>query len=206
MCNAIHLVEPLEAHELTISHEAKPDRKDSADSEYKSAISRLYSIIEGWSFDLARIDQNTMEDEALNNSKTHRNGSLAQKCVNHLRHSASTYPSLLELLNRPDTCCSSVIDRHVLHVERHRLVALGKKRILDAIGQQYPWLKAECDRQKYREGVEEQPGEYVVPFHPFKGAKLKELDSDYLVRLLGQSWVRRSLRCRIERHLAERNV
>ena len=98
------------------------------------------------------------------------------------------------------------MERHVLHVERRCCVAKIKRRVLDEIATTYPYLRDECVRLKQRDGLEDDPGEFVLPFGPFKGAALGNLETDYLLRLLGQSFVRKSLRSRVERHLAQRDL
>lgn len=70
----------------------------------------------------------------------------------------------------------------------------------------YPWLRNDCGRQKVRDGVEDDLSEFVLPFGPWKGNKLSDIDTDYLIRLLGQTFIQRSYRTRIERHLAERQA
>lgn len=70
----------------------------------------------------------------------------------------------------------------------------------------YPYLRDQCVRLKQRDGLEDDPGEFVLPFGPFKGTALGNVETDYLLRLLGQSFVRKSLRNRIERHLAQRDA
>jgi hypothetical protein len=156
---------------------------------------------------LLGFDRAVLEDQAERATPRHCAGqSIEQKCVNYLRHHGSVYDDLIRKLNRPSERFSSPVERHLLHVERRRCVAAVKKRILDEIAEKYPWLQAECVRQKDRDGVEDEPGEYVLPFGPFKGQPLRTIEADYLIRLLGQSFVRKQMRTRIERHLAERQA
>jgi hypothetical protein len=91
-----------------------------------------------------------------------------------------------------------------LHVEWRRLVARTKKRVLDEIARNYPWLGAECRRQAWRAGVAGDPGDFILPFGPYKGYKLRAVSTDYLIQLLGQGSVRKMFRSNIESHLSER--
>jgi hypothetical protein len=91
-------------------------------------------------------------------------------------------------------------------MERGAYVAKVKKRILDEIAKAYPWLRAECNRHKARDGVEDDPGAFPLSFGPFRGRRLREVPTDYLIGLLAQAFVRKSLRTRIERVLAQRQA
>jgi hypothetical protein len=170
--------------------------------DYEAAKNALEKFANGEPLRLQLLDRDVLEERAVKEGG--RTQSLEQQCVNYLRHSASDYDELSRKLNRPDELGLTGVERHVLHVERRRLVARLKQRVLDEIAERYPWLRAECLRQKERDGVEDDPGEFVLPFGPFKGWRLREVETDYLIRLLGQSFVRRSYRTRIERALAER--
>jgi hypothetical protein len=124
--------------------------------------------------------------------------------VNYLRHFASVYDEITRKLSRPDQLGLSGVECHMLHIERRRLVARTKERILKEIATSYPWLGEECRRQAWLDGVAGHPGEFVLHFAPFKGYKLRQLHTEYLIGMLGHSFVRGSFRTRIERHLAER--
>ena len=175
-----------------------------AESDYATAQSNLERFVDDVPLQLQNIDRILLEEKAV--ESRHGEATTEQACVNYLRHSGSCYDKVCRMLDRPDVLCSTKFERHVLHVERRRLAARLKKRILDGIAENYPWLTAECARQKQRDGVEDEPGDYAIPFGPFKGRPLRELNNDYLLRLLGQSSVRRALRTRIERYLAEREA
>jgi len=120
--------------------------------------------------------------------------------------SSSAYDEIINTLNSPGDLFSTTMERHVLHVERRSCVAKIKQRILEEIATTYPGLRDECRRLKERDGLEDDPGEFILPFGPFKGIALRNIQTDYLIRLLGQSFVRKSLRSRIERHLAQRDA
>jgi hypothetical protein len=77
---------------------------------------------------------------------------------------------------------------------------------LDEIAEHYPWLLAECLRQKARDGVEDDPGAFALPFGPFRGRRLRDISTDYLIGLLAQAYVQKSLRTRIECVLARRQA
>jgi hypothetical protein len=79
-----------------------------------------------------------------------------------------------------------------------------KQRVLDEIARAYPWLAAECRRQALQAGIGGDPGGFILPFGPFKGRRLKELGAEYLIQLLGQGSVRKSMRSCLERHLLAR--
>ena len=178
-------------------------------NKYQEAKRKICGFAEGADLRLRKLGRDTLEADAMANTPpVRRNGgqSLAAVCVNYLRHNCSAYMELVEKLSKPDGWLSDRFERHVLAMERRPCVAILKRRVLDEISQAYPWLADECVHQKGRDGVEHDPGEYVIPFHPFKGKRLRELETDYLIRLLGRGDVRKSLRTRIERHLAERLV
>ncbi len=170
---------------------------------YDTSKKKLEEYLREVPLNLRQLDRQTLEAEAATR-RVFPNGhpTLEHRCVNYLRHRASDCDGIIRTLNTS----MEGIDPHVLYVERRGAVAAVKKRILDAIAELYPWLKAECLRQKARDGIEDEAGDFILPFGPFKGRMLREVDSDYLLRLLGQSFVRRSFRTRIERHLAERQV
>lgn len=173
---------------------------------YETAKKNLDRFLNEEPLGLQMLDRATLEHRAMSKPYTFKCGgsTLEQKCVNYLRHRASVYDDILKRLYKPDSLSAQGIDQHVLHVERRRAIAVVKKRILDEIGEQYPWLRPECNRQKQRDGVEDEPGDFILPFGPFKGYMLRDISADYLVGLLGQGSVRKSFRTRIERHLAER--
>lgn len=173
-----------------------------AELDYTTAQSKLEKFVDEVPLQLQNFNRILLEEKAL--ESRHGEATTEQACVNFLRHSGACYDEVCRMLDRPDDLCSTKFERHVLHVERRSLAARLKKRILDEIGEQNSWLAAECARQKQRDGVEDEPGDFAIPFGPFKGRILQELDNDYLLRLLGQSSVRRALRTRIERFLAER--
>jgi hypothetical protein len=91
-------------------------------------------------------------------------------------------------------------------MERGAYVAKVKKRILDEIAKAYPWLRAECNRQKARDGVEDDPGVFPLSFGPFRGRRPREIPTDYLIGLLAQAFVHKGSRTRIERVLAQRQA
>jgi hypothetical protein len=180
---------------------------ESSTLTYEDVKCRLHRLVGEWPLDLQVMQRQVVEREASQGARGKLGRqSLEQQCVNYLRHEASTYSNLVGKLSCPDELCSTSLERHVLHIERRSCVATIKKRILDEIAAKYPWLDAECARQKARDGVEDDAGEFVLPFGPFKGKRLCELERDYLIRLLGQSAVRKSFRTRIERHVAERDA
>jgi hypothetical protein len=50
------------------------------------------------------------------------------------------------------------------------------------------------------------PASSVLPFGLFKGTSLRNVETDYLIWLLGQSFVRKSFRSRIDRYLPQRSA
>lgn len=172
-------------------------------TEYDAARDKVMKYVSEVPLEVQRLDRAAVEERSITARKYH---SVEQRCVNYLRHSASAYDSIIRALNGLGDQFSTKMERHVLHVERRGCVAQIKRRILDEIAATYPWLQAECERQKQRDGLEEDPGDFVLPFGPFKGSRLREVNTDYLLRLLGQSFVRKSFRTRIEHHLAQRAV
>jgi hypothetical protein len=196
------------ADKVRDSHEEQDGAMGTAPPEldYDLARSKLDKFLDEQPLHVQMLDRETVETASANSPALRRYATVEQRCVNYLRHHASAYDRLIQTLNSPGDLFATQMERHVLHVERRRAVARIKKRILDEIGEKYPWLKAECVRQKQRDGVEDDASQFVLPFGPYKGRALGEIDTDYLLRLLGQSAVRRSFRTRIERHLAERAV
>lgn len=174
--------------------------------DYTAARDRIERMLAEQSLELRSLEREMLERLAVDSRPKYMPAGtrIEQLCVNYLRHSASRYDEILRLLKRPDQLFFSKAERHVLHVECRRLFSLVKQRLLDEIAEKYPWLKTECIRQKWRDGVEANPGDFKLPFGPFKGRKLSETEADYLLRLLGRADVQRSLRTRIERHLADR--
>jgi hypothetical protein len=172
--------------------------------DYDLARRKLDKFLDEQPLHLEMLDRETVESAAANSPALRGFATIEQRCVNYLRHHASAYDRLIQALNSPGDLFPTQMERHVLHVERRRAVARIKKRVLDEIAEKYPWLKQECLRQKQRDGVEDDASQFVLRFGPFKGRALREIDTDYLLRLLGQSAVRKAFRTRIERHLAER--
>jgi hypothetical protein len=151
------------------------------------------------------LDKKVLEERVGSDQRIHNRFHTGEhRCVNYLRHRASAYDEIINTLNSPGDLFSTTMERHVLHVERRSCVAKIKQRILEEIATTYPGLRDECRRLKERDGLEDDPGEFILPFGPFKGIALRNIQTDYLIRLLGQSFVRKSLRSRIERHLAQR--
>jgi hypothetical protein len=172
------------------------------EATYEAAKHALYKLIDGVPLQIQQLDRSVLEELAARNGGDCK--TLEQMCVNYLRHSASGYGGIIGKLDRPDELGLSGIQRHVLHLERRSLKARARENVLNEIARHYPWLKGECQRQAWRDGVEEDPGKFVLPFGPFKGRELRYVETDYLIRLLGDGSVRRSFRTRIERHVAER--
>lgn len=187
---------------LSQTHQRKP----SDHSRHDDTKNRSCAFVEKQEVHLLQFDRKTLERQALANTPVRYQGgarTLEQICVNYLRHSSS-YKRWIRKLKRLNKYLPDRLDRRARRAEGRECVAVFKKRILDEIGEAYPWLKDECDRQKKRTGVENDPGEYEMPFGPFKGKRLCELDVDYIARLLGKPTVKKGLRTRLERHLAER--
>jgi hypothetical protein len=173
-------------------------------NEYEIAKKKLDKYVAEVPLNVQVLDRETVVERSATNRKY---STVEQRCVNYLRHCASAYDEIIQALNRPeDLAFVTKMERHVLYVERRSCVATIKRRILDEIAEKYPWLQSECVRQKQRDGVEDDVGNYVLPFGPFKGFALRDIEEDYLLRLLGQSFVRKAFRTRIERHLAERRA
>jgi hypothetical protein len=201
---------------MTAERVCDPDR-----GRYGAVRTRLENLAESRDLQLQRIDRADLERNAAeayhairrkkwksnkekewkSNKEKEWSRSIEGRCVDFLRHRCSAYDEIVRSLNRPSEWVENESDGHILHVERPNLRAIVKRRILDEIGEAYPWLKTECERQKQRDGLEENSGEYVIPFAPYKGTPLRDLDVDYLIRLLGQGFVQRSLRTRIVRVL-----
>jgi hypothetical protein len=175
--------------------------------EYEVAKAKLDKYVAEAPLQLQLLDNKVLEERVASDQRIHNKfHTVEHRCVNYLRHRASAYDEIINTLNSPGDLFSTTMERHVLHVERRSCVAKIKQRILDEIATAYPGLRDECRRLKLRDGLEDDPSEFVLPFGPFKGMALRNLDTDYLLRLLGQGFVRKSLRSRIERHLAEREV
>lgn len=175
----------------------------NADATYSHSKQRLYEFVAHFPLELKIIDRQQVEQASQERPlNKHLKQTIEQRSVNYLRHQASSYDSLIGKLNSPAELCSSDLDRHVLEVEKRSLVALAKQRILNEIAAAYPWLEGECKRQKDRDALEDNVGDYLMPFGPYKGTRLEELDNDYLIRLLGMGIVRKQLRTRVERVLA----
>jgi hypothetical protein len=173
-----------------------------ANITYIAAKQKFDAWLQDVPLQLQTIERATLEVEAraMSRVRGHKKDSVEQSCVNYLRHRASDYDCIIHKL---DTSVEG-IDGHILYLERRSAMAAIKKRILDEIAAAYPWLTEECIRQKARDGVEDDASEFILPFGPFRGHKLKDIHSDYLLSLLGQGFVRKSFRTRIERHLADR--
>lgn len=175
---------------------------EQACASYETAKRQLDKFLHEEPLRLQTLDRAALEQQAMPSKRGA--STLEQRCVNYLRHRASAYEEILKKLYKPECLSAQGIDPHVLHVERPSAIAVIKKRILDEIAEKYPWLRPECLRQKRRDGVEDEPGDFILPYGPFRGVKLRDLSTDYLIRLLGQSSVMKAFRTRIERHLAER--
>ena len=173
-------------------------------NEYEIAKKKLDKYVAEVPLNVQVLDREAVVERSATDRRC---STVEQRCVNYLRHCASAYDDIIQALNRPeDVAFVTKMERHVLHVEMRSCVATIKRRILDEIAEKYPWLQSECVRQKRRDGVEDDVGNYVLPFGPFKGVALRDIEEDYLLRLLGQGFVRKSFRTRIERHLAERRT
>lgn len=175
------------------------------DMDYDKAKTKIELYLANQPLCLQVIDRQTLEKAARTSARM-QYANVAQECVIYLRHRASRYDSIVRTLNCPGSISLSPFERHVLHVHRRSFVESVKLRIFDEIAELYPWLREECIRQKHRSGLEEEPGAFQIPFGPYKGLPLRKLDSDYLIRLLGMTFVRGSMRCRVERELARRQA
>ncbi len=176
-------------------------------NEYEAAKAKLDKYVADVPLRLQALDRVVLDERARSDERHQKQFStVEQQCVNYLRHCASAYDEIIGTLTCPGEMFSTRMERHVLHVERRSCVARIKQRILEEIATAYPHLRDECLRQKQRDGLEDDPGEFVLPFGPFKGTLLRNVETDYLIRLLGQSFVRKSFRSRIERHLAQRSA
>lgn len=172
---------------------------------------RLDEYLNEVALDVQTLDRAMLEDLATQernrlgelDRSVRRDPSLEQLCVNYLRHT-SNYDKILTMLSRPELLQEYGISAHVLDIERRAAKDFIKKRVLDEIAEKYPWLKEECSRQKWRDGLEDDPGEFIFTWGPYKGMPLKELPSDYLLRLLGKGRLGAGLWSRVERHLGER--
>ena len=174
-------------------------------NEYDATKAKLDRYLAEVPLKLQMLYQGVLEERVASDQRIHnRFHTVEQRCVNYLRHRASAYDEIINTLNSPGELFSTTMERHVLHVERRSCIAKIKQRILDEIATTYPGLRDECSRLKQRDGLEDDPGEFVLPFGPFKGTSLRNVETDYLLRLLGQGFVRKSFRSRIERHLAQR--
>ena len=169
---------------------------------YETAKDALYQLVDGMPLHLQHLGRAVLEERAAGNGA--KSQTLEQQCVNYLQHSGSAYDAIVKKLGRPDELGVDGMQRHVLHVEWRRLGARTKKRVLDEIARNYPWLGAECRRQAWLAGVGGESGNFMLPFGPFKGYRLRDVSIDYLIQLLGQGSVRKSFRTCIERHLSER--
>jgi hypothetical protein len=175
--------------------------------EYEVAKANLDKYVAEVPLQLQVLDKKVLEERVASDQRIHNKIHTVQhRCVNYLRHRASAYDEIIDTLNSPGDLFSTAMERHVLHVERRSCVARIKQRILDEIATAYPGLRDECLRLKQRDGLEDDPGEFIFPFGPFKGTSLRNVETDYLIWLLGQSFVRKSFRSRIERHLAQRSA
>ena len=172
------------------------------ETNYESVKDALYKQVDAMPLDLQLLDRSVLEERAARTGG--KSQTLEQKCVNYLRHSASAYGDILRKLRRPDELGLNGIERHVLHIEWQHLMDRTKKRILDEIATNYPWLRAECRHQAWRSGLVGDPGDFILPFGPFKGRKLWDVSIDYLVRLLGQDFAKKSFRSCLEHHLVDR--
>jgi hypothetical protein len=176
-------------------------------NEYEAAKAKLDKYVADVQLRLEALNRDDLEKRATGDKQHQKQFStVEQQCVNYLRHCASAYDEIIEKLACPGDLFSTRMERHVLHVERRACVTRIKIRILDEIAAAYPHLCDECAWQKRRDGLEDDPGEFVLPFGPFKGTSFRHLETDYLLRLLGQRFVRKSFRSRIERHLAQRSA
>jgi hypothetical protein len=175
------------------------------DMDYDKAKAKIEIYVANQPLCLQVIDRPTLEAAARTSARM-LYATVAQECVIYLRHRASRYDSIIRTLNSPGSMSLTPFERHVLLVHRRSLVESVKLRIFDEIAELYPWLREECIRQKHRMGLEEEPGVFQMPFGPYKGLFLRDLDSDYLIRLLGMTFVRGSMRCRVERELARRQA
>jgi len=172
------------------------------EATYMTARQTVYKVVDEIPLQLQQLDRDLLVERA--ESGGGKRQTLEQKCVNYLLHFASAYDEINRKLGRPSELGLSGVECHVLHIERRRLLAKTKERILEEIATNYPWLRQECRRQAWLDGVAGHPGEFVLSFGPFKGYKLRQLDTEYLIWMLGHSFVRGGFRTRIERHLAER--
>lgn len=177
-------------------------------SNYDEARNRIYQRVADQSLDLCVIERSELEKRVVDHRPLSLRGgpTLEQRCVNYLRHKESRYDELIRMLNCPTALLDQPTDfeRHVLHFERRKCHAIIRKRIFDEIAEHYPWLATECIRQKKRDGVEDNPSEFIMPFGPFKGKPLSDIDENYLFLLLGHFSIRKGFRTRIERFLAEK--
>ena len=192
--------------ETTNRPESGSDRKSvkCCDNTYRNSKEKIYRFIDSWPLRLQQMDRESLEQQVAIRRKhlTNSTQRVEASCVNYLRHECSSYKTLRDVLNRPDGWLEDRFDRYVLSVEKRRAGAAITKRILDEIAEAYPWLAEECARQKERDGVGGNPGKYRFSFGPFRGKRLEEVDSDYMIQLLGMR-IGASLRNRIERYLAE---
>ena len=175
------------------------------DGEFEIAHARIAAFVNDVPVNLKVIERVALEEMVAQDSRR-KFATLEQACVNYLRHRLSDYVAIIGTLNQPGEAFPGNVERHVLHLERRGCVVAIKRRILNEIAEKYPWLGAECNRQIPRDGLEDDPGEFQMPFGPFKGRPLREIDNSYLIYLLGLSFVRRSLRSRIEGELSSRQV
>jgi hypothetical protein len=127
-----------------------------------------------------------------------RGATFEECCVNVL----VCYGSGYDELNDPHEY--GPFDEPFDYTVRHRLQPPLRKSRLDAVAERYPWLREECARQKMQEGLEDDPGSFVVDCGAGQGRQLRDLDADYLRGLTKRPGIRKSLVTRIERHLAER--
>ncbi len=169
------------------------------------AHAKIAAFVNDVPLNLKVIERVALEGMVAQDSPRHF-ATTEQACVNYLRHRLSDYDAIIGTLNQPGKLFAGSVERHILHLERRSCVVAIKKRILTEIAEKYPWLRAECNRQIQRDGLEDDPGEFQMPFGPFKGRPLREIDNSYLIYLLGLSFVRRSLRSRIEGELSSRQV
>lgn len=175
------------------------------DGEFEIAHAKIADFVNEVPLNLKVIERAALEAMVAQDSR--RNfATLEQACVNYLRHRLSDYDAIIGKLNQPGELLAGSVGRHVLHLERRSCVVAIKKRILTESAEKYPWLAPECNRQIRRDGLEDDPGTFEMPFGPFKGRPLHEIDNSYLIYLLGLSFVRRSLRSRIEGELSSRQV
>ena len=109
---------------------------------------RCRSAIDNISIDSSRNVRSILDDAlefnnmASDDKLVYREREVKHYMVNHIRHSATSYEIVLKTIHR----VSAPQDFQTRELNYH----MYKNAILERISQAYPFLKSECDAQKYK--------------------------------------------------------